>query len=196
MTPVGILLAAGRGSRFDPSGARNKLLELLPCGEPVVARSARHLLAAMPRVVAVVGPHSGDVVHVLRTLGCEVIICDEAGQGMAASLVHAIRHSLPDAQAWIVALGDMPFVRPATIEALGAALSSGADIAAPVFKGRRGNPVGFSQTHLAALLALQGDQGARAILQANPVTQVEVDDPGVVEDIDEQADLSRGRDSR
>lgn len=196
MTPVGILLAAGRGSRFDATGARNKLLERLPSGEPVVASSARHLLATVPRVLAVVGPHSGDVAGVLRALGCEVITCDEAGQGMAASLVHAVRHSLPQAQAWIVALGDMPFVRPATIDALRAALASGAGIAAPVFQGRRGNPVGFGKAHLPALLALEGDQGARAILQANPVTLVEVDDPGVVEDIDEQTDLSRGRDNR
>ncbi|HEV7816123.1 MAG TPA: nucleotidyltransferase family protein, partial [Janthinobacterium sp.] len=42
MATVGILLAAGRGRRFDPSGLQNKLLQPLAQGEPVVAASARN----------------------------------------------------------------------------------------------------------------------------------------------------------
>jgi molybdenum cofactor cytidylyltransferase len=188
MAPVGILLAAGRGSRFDPSGARNKLLARLPDGDPVVAASARNMLAVLPRVIAVVC-EEGEVAQVLRRCGCEVTVCADAGKGMATSLVHAIRHSLPAADAWLVALGDMPCVRPATIRALCDALGAGAGIAAPMSQGRRGNPVAFSKTHLPELLALEGDQGARSILAAHPVTQVEVDDPGIFSDIDTPADL-------
>jgi molybdenum cofactor cytidylyltransferase len=189
VTPVGILLAAGRGKRFDPSGARNKLLARLPGGDPVVVASARTLLAALPRVVAVVA-QEGEVAQALRACGCEVTVCGDAGKGMAASLVHAIRHSLPAAGAWVVALGDMPFVRPTTIRALCAALGAGAGIAAPASHGRRGNPVAFGQAHLPDLLALEGDQGARGILAAHAVTQVEVDDPGIFSDIDTPADLA------
>jgi molybdenum cofactor cytidylyltransferase len=83
------------------------------------------------------------VADALRALGCEVTLCAEADSGMAASLVHAIAHSLPQADAWLVALGDMPYVAPATLRALLDALEEGADIAAPVFEGRRGNPVAF-----------------------------------------------------
>jgi molybdenum cofactor cytidylyltransferase len=193
MTPVGILLAAGRGRRFDPTGARNKLLERLPSGEPVVAASARTLLAVLPHVIAVVPPQGEAVAQALRDLGCEVTFCPNADKGMAASLVHAIRHSLPSTDAWIVALGDMPFVRSSTIGALRDALAGGASIAAPAFNGRRGNPVGFGQAHLRELLALQGDQGARAILQSHPVALVEVDDQGIVADIDTPGDASRPR---
>jgi molybdenum cofactor cytidylyltransferase len=189
MTPVGILLAAGRGRRFDPAGTRNKLLQQLPGGELVVTASARNLLAALPRVVAVVPPDDGGVGDTLRALGCEVTVCPDADTGMAASLVHAIRHSLPQAQGWLVALGDMPYVEPATIRALRDALAAGAGIAAPVLQGRRGNPVAFGAVHLQALLALQGDQGARGILKAHPVTEVVVDDPGIFRDIDTGADL-------
>jgi molybdenum cofactor cytidylyltransferase len=102
--------------------------------------------------------------------------------------VHAIRHSLP-ADAWLVALGDMPFVEPQTIRALCDSLAAGAAIATPLMQGRRGNPVGFGSLHLPALLALQGDQGARGIIKSNPVTEVEVDDPGIFRDIDTDADL-------
>jgi len=186
---VGILLAAGRGRRFDPLGQRNKLLQTLPGGEPVVAASARTLLAVLPRVIAVVPPDDGGVGERLRALGVEVTECLDADSGMAASLVHAIRHSLPDARAWLVALGDMPFVAPRTVQALLDALADGADIAAPVHAGRRGNPVAFGAVHLPALLALEGEYGARTLLRSMPVREVAVDDPGIVRDIDTPADL-------
>jgi molybdenum cofactor cytidylyltransferase len=118
-----------------------------------------------------------------------VTVCLDADTGMAASLVHALRHSLPTASAWLVALGDMPFVRPQTIRALCGALGGGAGIAVPVMDGRRGNPVAFGALHLPALLALQGDQGARGILKSQPVTEVAVDDPGIFRDIDTSDDL-------
>jgi molybdenum cofactor cytidylyltransferase len=191
MDPVGILLAAGRGRRFDPAGARNKLLAQLPRGEPVVVASARNMLAALPRVIAVV-PSAGPVADALGALGCEVTICKDAGKGMGVSLVHALRHSLPGSQAWIVALGDMPFVQPSTIRSLAAALASGVAIAAPALQGRRGNPVAFSAACLPELLALQGDEGARRILTSRPVALVEVLDPGIFHDIDTPADLGSG----
>ena len=194
MDICGILMAAGRGRRFDALGRRNKLLQLLPAGEPVVAASARKLLAAVPRVVAVVAPDDGGVAALLAGLGCEVTVCADADSGMAASLVHAIRVSLHAPAhapgAWLVALGDMPHVAPATLAALRDALAAGAPIAAPVHAGRRGNPAGFGRVHLDALLALEGDQGARRLLQTGPVTEVAVQDPGIFLDIDTPADLS------
>jgi molybdenum cofactor cytidylyltransferase len=189
---VGILLAAGRGRRFDPLGQRNKLLQALPeaGGEPVVAASARKLLAVVDTVIAVVPPDDGGVGALLSAVDCELTVCPDADSGMAASLVHAIRHSLPQAPAaWLVALGDMPHVAPATLRLLTEALAAGAPIAAPVMGGRRGNPVGFGRVHLPALLALEGEQGARSLLQSRPVTGVPVDDPGIFLDIDTPADL-------
>jgi molybdenum cofactor cytidylyltransferase len=192
-TPVvGVLLAAGRGRRFDPLGQRNKLLQVLPeaGGEPVVAISARKLLSVVDTVIAVVPPDDGGVGALLSGLGCEISVCADADSGMAASLVHAIRYSLShDPSAWLVALGDMPRVAPATLRLLADALAAGAPIAAPVMEGRRGNPVGFGRVHLDALLGLQGDQGARRLLQTFPVTELAVQDPGIFKDIDTPADL-------
>ena len=189
MNVVGILLAAGRGRRFDPSGASNKLLETARGGEPVAVASARAMLAVLPKVIAVVPSSDGALARVLRAAGCEVTVCMDAERGMAASLVHGLRHSLPAAQSWIIGLADMPYVDPATISALRGALENGAAIAAPVTQGRRGNPVGFSVAHLAELLALEGDRGARALLRAHFVTELEVHDPGIFHDIDTVADL-------
>ena len=83
----------------------------------------------------------------------------------------------------------MPRVRPQTAHSLKYALEQGAGIAAPVYQGQRGNPVGFSRQYLPQLLALQGDQGARSILRQYPVQQVVVDDAGILQDIDTPADL-------
>ena len=192
MNTVGILLAAGRGRRFDPSGARDKLLQALPSGEAVVVASARRLLAVLPRVIAVVPPADRGVAAALRALGCDVTICPDADTGMGASLAHAVGASLPGAQAWVIALGDMPFVDTATVRAVGDAVASGADIAVPCYQGRRGNPVGFGTVHLPALLALAGDEGAWRIVRAAPVVEVDVDDPGIFRDIDTVADLTSG----
>jgi molybdenum cofactor cytidylyltransferase len=192
MAPVGILLAAGRGRRFDPSGAHNKLLQTLPGGDALVVASARHLLSILPHVIAVVSPQGEAVAQALRALGCEVVACADADSGMGASLAYALRHSVmatPPATSWLVALGDMPYVQPATLQALCDALAAGADIAAPICGGRRGNPVAFGHVHRAALLALEGDQGARKLLERARVTEVAVNDPGVLQDIDLASDL-------
>jgi molybdenum cofactor cytidylyltransferase len=188
MAPTGILLAAGRGRRFDPEGRRNKLLQRLPGGDVVAVASARRLLGCVERVVAVVPPGDGGVADALRALGCDVTACPDADTGMGASLVHAIIHSMP-ADGWIVALGDMPFVQDATLRRLREALEQGAGIAVPVTAGRRGNPVAFGGRHLDVLLALGGDQGARRLLASHPVTEIEVLDPGIFQDIDSPSDL-------
>lgn len=191
--PVGILLAAGRGRRFDPTGHQKKLLQALAgSGELVLAASARVLVSVLPRVVAVVRPGDDDITALLREAGCEVVVCVDADEGMAASLAAALRasmHCALPAQSWIVALGDMPGVAAATIAALAAALVGGAALVAPVYQGRRGNPAGFGAVLLPELLALRGDEGARRLFERHPFTAILSDDAGVLRDVDLPADL-------
>ena len=185
---VGILLAAGRGSRFDPSGRRNKLMQCLASGEEVAAAAAKNLLAALPSVLAVVGPESESLATRLKEVGCEVTVCPNAREGMAASLVHALSQT-KNARGWVIALADMPFIQPSTIGVLVDALDKGAGIAAPLASGRRGNPVAFGHAHLDELLQLRGDEGARRLLNKHPVMEIAVDDPGILRDIDTVDDL-------
>lgn len=185
--PVGILLAAGRGRRFDASGRRNKLLQTLD-GVAVVRKAADNLRVVLPLVVAVVRRGDQACTEILAAAGCPVVHADDEGEGMSASLRCGLA-ATADAAGWIFALGDMPFVAPSTIRALLQALDNGASIAAPVFAGRRGNPIAFSRTHLSALQQLRGDHGARSLLDMHRVTLVEVDDPGILRDIDTETDL-------
>ncbi|HYD82195.1 MAG TPA: nucleotidyltransferase family protein [Paucimonas sp.] len=185
---TGILLAAGKGCRFDASGTQDKLLQRLPDGDMVAVASARRMRAALANVIAVVRPEAQELVGPLRELGCDVLPCAQAGQGMAASLVHALL-AAQDGDGWVIGLADMPFVAPETISALVQTIDGGADIAAPVYQGRRGNPIAFSREHLARLLELEGDRGARDLLETFPVAQVSVNDPGILRDIDTREDL-------
>jgi molybdenum cofactor cytidylyltransferase len=186
---TGILLAAGRGRRFDPTGEKDKLQQILPDGGVVAVAAARNLLASLPSVVAVVRSDNPGLASRLAECGCRVCLCERADEGMAVSLVHALSQA-SDAGGWVIALGDMPFVQPATITALHAALKGGAGIAVPTCNGRRGNPVGFSRIHIDELLRLRGDEGARRLLTSYPVTEVETGDAGILRDIDTAEDLT------
>lgn len=187
---VGLLLAAGRGRRFDPSGERDKLRQTLADGRTVATAAAANLLMAVSRVVAVVRPDALSLARELAELGCEIVTCKNADDGMAASLVTGLAHTA-DAAGWVITLADMPYVKPATIGALVAAIDRGAAIAVPTHHGLRGNPVAFRPIHSLQLLQLEGDQGARSLLKKFDVTEVAVDDPGVHQDIDAPEDLQR-----
>jgi molybdenum cofactor cytidylyltransferase len=185
---TGVLLAAGTGSRFDPEGLRNKLLAPLPGGITVAQEAAHRLLLVVPKVLAVLRPGAEALAHLLNETGCDVIFAADATRGMGASLAAAVA-ATEDAQSWIVALADMPRIAPDSIGAVARAVDEGASLVAPYYRGQRGHPVGFGAEHRAALLALDGDEGARALFGSHRVTRIDVDDPGVLRDVDTPADL-------
>jgi molybdenum cofactor cytidylyltransferase len=85
----------------------------------------------------------------------------------------------------------MPFIEPATIAQVADAIEHPTMLVAPVFRGRRGHPVGFGRTHFEALIRLTGDDGARTILRdhAEHVRRLACEDPGILTDIDTPTDL-------
>lgn len=187
MNIVGLLLAAGSASRFGS----DKLQHPLPHGVAIAVQSARHLRAVVSRVVAVVRPGAQETARALAAEGCEVVVCEQAATGMGASLACAVR-AAGAAGGYLVALGDMPFVRPSTIAAVRDALAAGAPLAAPYWRARRGHPVGFAGGLRAELEALSGDEGAKQVLAAHAaqLVKVPVGDPGAIRDIDRPSDLA------
>ena len=185
MKPTGILLAAGSSTRF--SG--NKLLHPLE-GEPIAVRSARAFIAALPGAIAVARPAS-PLAPLFEATGLTVVECERADEGMGASLAAGVAAS-PDANGWVVALADMPFIQPETHRKVADALAGGADLVAAAYRGERGHPVGIGARFLEQLLALEGDAGARHIVRANPgmLQLIDCDDPGVLRDIDTRDDLT------
>ncbi|MPS47530.1 nucleotidyltransferase family protein [Methylobacillus sp.] len=191
MKITAILLAAGHSRRFTHG---NKLLYPLQGGEATAVVAARRLLAALPDCLAVV--RAPALAQMLADCGLETLSCKPHEQMMADSLAAAVRHVVsrqrpPDAI--VVALADMPFIRPDTIAAVAAQLATGARIAAPAYQGVRGHPVGFSHQLFAQLAALSGDEGARSVLQrhAQDIELVACDDPGILQDFDTWEELQR-----
>ncbi|RQV64732.1 nucleotidyltransferase family protein [Burkholderia cenocepacia] len=186
---TGVLLAGGLGQRFDPSGLHSKLLARLPDGTPVAVAAARRLAAATADVIAVVRPGAEKLAILLNEAGCQVVYAPDALRGMGASLAAGVR-TAPDASGWLVALGDMPWIAASTYETVTRALDAdGASIVAPAHRGVRGHPVGFAAHHFEALATLDGDAGARALFASGPVALLDVDDPGILRDVDTPADL-------
>ena len=187
MKLVGLLLAAGAATRFGS----DKLRHNLPHGVAIAVQAARHLKSELPRVIAVVSPAAQALAAELRSEGCEIVVCENATDGMGASLACAAR-AAGEVNGYVIALADMPFVRRATIAAVRDALAKGAPLAAPYFRAHRGHPVGISQRFTEQLLALKGDEGAKALLAANEreIVKIPVGDPGSVRDIDRPEDLA------
>jgi len=187
----GILLAAGYSKRFGS----NKLLRALPAGAmhagiPIAVAAAHHLLDVLPESLAVVRPRAQQLGGLLRDAGCNTVVCKNASEGMGTSLAAGVR-AAPDADGWVVALADMPFILPDTIRSVTQALRAGAALAAPSFRGERGHPVGFSRRFYAELSTLRGDEGARLLLAQHPesIVLLDVQDRGVLRDIDKPSDL-------
>jgi len=84
---VGLLLAAGSAKRFGS----DKLQHALPHGVSIAVQAARHLKSELGRVIAVTRPGADGLAARLRKEGCEVTVCENAAEGMGASLACAAR---------------------------------------------------------------------------------------------------------
>ncbi len=186
---AGILLAAGSSTRFGGF----KLMHPVD-GVPMVLKTAtimrEALESALGAILVAVRPGS-PCVPTLLAQGFNVIECPRAPEGMGGTLADAVAAAPAGAAGFIIALADMPFIRAGSIAAIVRALEAGATLAAPAYRGGRGHPVGLAAAYRDELLALTGDAGARTIIKrdAARITLVEVDDPGVLRDIDTPADL-------
>jgi molybdenum cofactor cytidylyltransferase len=186
---VAILLAAGSATRFGS----DKLLHPLPHDVPIAIQAARQLKAVFEQdVLVVIRPEAKALSDLFRREGCKVVVCENAAEGMGASLACAVRAAV-DAEGFVVALADMPFIRASTIAAVRDALAAGALLAAPYFRARRGHPVGIAGKLRAELEGLKGDEGARKLLEgkSDKLIKIPVGDPGVIRDIDTPGDLAQ-----
>ncbi len=106
---VGILLAAGSSRRFGS----DKLCRLTPEKQPVAVQACHSLLEATDKLVAVIRPGADELAEMLEKTGASILTCQNAEEGMGTSLAYGISVSL-DADGWIIALADMPWIKPAT----------------------------------------------------------------------------------
>jgi molybdenum cofactor cytidylyltransferase len=169
--PVVLVLASGRGERFIASGGTGSKLHALLGGKTVLQRT----------------------LDAVRASGLPCHVEDAGHEGMGDSIAAAVR-ATADASGWLVLPGDLPLVRPDTLRTVAAGLARHA-VVVPQYQGRRGHPVGFSAECRDALVELSGERGAAHVVRAQAALQrmaaIEVEDAGIVADIDTVDDLAQ-----
>lgn len=180
-----LLLAAGQSQRFG-SDKRNALL---PCGQPLLLRSTERALGSGLPVLVCLRVDDQALAQQLESLGASTLFCPQADLGMGATLAYGIAR-LPDWDSVLIALGDMPNIKPASFCKVATATFPG-QICQPTHNGTCGHPVGFSKDYFAEIARLGGDSGARQLIKkyGDALVNLPVDDPGILSDIDKPADI-------
>jgi len=172
-----VLLAAGKASRMGPSGQHKLLAEF--DDEPLVRRMARSALSAGPgSVVVVTGHRSKEISSALSGLAVEIAHNPDYANGMATSLRAGFAaEGARDADGILVMLADMPGVAASDLQMLMTAFraSGGRAIVRAVSGGKRGNPVILPRPAFAAVMKLEGDVGARHIIETSGLEVIDVD---------------------
>lgn len=187
--PVIVVLAAGRGSRFG--GERHKLMQ--PFGASTVLGSTlRNAIESQLPVVVVTTAALAPLAARQLALRDIVVVSDEqAARGMGHSISCGVGER-SGAPGWLILPGDMPLVRPAALLAVATALEHHPVVYAQC-RGQRGHPVGFAAELYSELVMLKGDDGARRVVLRYPAHGEDIDDEGVLLDIDTATDLAAVR---
>jgi len=182
-----LLLAAGFSRRYGAV----KLGATMQDGDTVIARTLAQIRGTGAPLRIVTRAELRDLLLISGAQPAELLLCQDADQGMGHTLAAGMR-ALPQWDACLVCLGDMPFIRTATYSNLLAALRRNR-ITVPTFGGARGNPVGFGSQWFETLRRCTGDAGARDVIRHNPerIDCLAVDDPAILKDIDTPQDLAR-----
>jgi molybdenum cofactor cytidylyltransferase len=184
-------LAAGSGSRFGGG----KLLASWDAGVLLEGALAAAFAAPVRSVTVVIGADAEAVAAAARDFDPRIVVvhAPDYAEGMGASLRTGIASLPGDAVGAFVFLGDMPRAPHSVLRPMADAVLAGAEAAAPVFNGRRGNPVLLAASLFPQLLALTGDAGARGVLQGlgDRLTLIESPNDGVLFDVDRPEDLGR-----
>jgi molybdenum cofactor cytidylyltransferase len=179
MTTGGIVLAAGAGSRF---GGAKQLARFR--GRSLITHAVRAQVRtpAIDRVVVVLGAHAGRILMEADLLGADPVVCPDWAEGRSASLRAGIE-ALPEADAFVVTLGDQPLVNPAAV----ARIAAEAGTCRAAYHGRPGHPVRLTREDAERARAQRGDRGARDVLGGARL--VECADLSSPDDVDTVEDL-------
>lgn len=178
-----VILAAGMGTRYADG---NKLLSEID-GVPIVRRAVQTFLDVLDDVVVVIGHEASAVRAALDGLDIAIVMNENYDHGQSTSLHRGVvvgRNRGWDAI--VFGLGDMPFIRPESVDLLvHANAATEYTILAAAYERKRGNPTLFDAVHYDALATIEGDSGGRRlIIESDETACVETDDPGVIRDID------------
>ena len=188
-----LILAAGQSRRM---GEINKLLAEID-GKPMVARVVEIVRASKAAPITIVTGHEADRVKAALPGDLAFVQNPDYADGLSTSLKTGIAALPDDIDGVLVCLGDMPGIDTGMINRLIAAFDplEGREICVPTHKGKRGNPVLWGKRFLPEMAGLAGDVGAKHLIgeHADLVVEVEMEEDGVLIDIDTPDALTRYR---
>ncbi|MEO8563486.1 MAG: nucleotidyltransferase family protein [bacterium] len=157
---AGLLLASGASHRFGS----NKLAE--PLGDRAVVRwSADALVHEVDELFVVVPDAAREIRDALAGLAARFVVNEREPTGLASSIRAGVAALPPSAEAVVLTLGDQPLLdRAVTARVIARWCEGGVSAVAACYEDGRGHPVLFGATLFPALDALEGDRGARALL--------------------------------
>ena len=180
----GLILAAGKGSRF---GGYKQLAPL--DGRPLLEHAVRAMIASpVGRVVVVLGAGAEHVIAQVDLHGAEPIVCERWEEGQSASLAFGLG-DLSECDAVVVTLGDLPNLSTNAIRRVIAARGPGVEAVRATYAGEPGHPVLLERELFERLRDVSGDHGARNLLLSVSPREVPCDDLGGGEDVDTPAQL-------
>ena len=180
-----LVMAAGFSRRFGS----DKRLALLKSGQRIISETVNNIASAKLDYRIVIKPSDVDVFSTLFPAE-QLIIVNNSEQGMGHSIAEGLSAIKNDCSSCLICLADMPFILPATYQKIAASMSA-YDAVLPFYQGVKGNPVAINQSLYPQFLQLDGDVGGQYILRSDSINllKLEMDDPGVLQDIDTPSDL-------
>jgi molybdenum cofactor cytidylyltransferase len=183
-----VVLAAGESTRM---GRCKQLLRV--GGKTMIEKVMENLQdSGVDEIVVVLGYMSEEVAEKLPKEGVKAVVNPRYREGQSTSMKAGLGAVDPNVDAVIILLSDQPFIGPNVVDELIAGYQrTRAPIVVPTYKGRRGNPTLLDKALFAEVMGISGDTGARSVVERNgeDVLKVEVDEPGILFDIDTIEDL-------
>ncbi len=186
-----IVLAAGGSSRY---GECKQLVEI--DGSSLVQLAVDKLSALFPndRITVVVGANSEAVAQSASDLPVNVVLNEHWQQGLASSLKAGLNSVEPDCRAVMITLCDQALVTENHLRLLLEQwLASPSEILASAYAGTVGTPAVIPAEFYPQVLALEGDTGAKSILENNTGRVRTLPIPEAEFDLDVPADLEKLR---
>ncbi|MFK8043353.1 NTP transferase domain-containing protein [Congregibacter sp.] len=184
-----LLLAGGSASRFGSDKRR----EIIDEEKMLIEKTISQYTNVDLEVLVCLSARGEDdsLEEYLREKSVECLRCGRANEGMGGTLAQSAA-AIGDVSKLVIALADMPALLPSTVLTLLEHADS-EHIVYPVYEAKRGHPVVFGGRFLPLIKLLSGDRGASKLLEENAArcVAVEVDDPGVLLDVDTPEDLRR-----
>ena len=189
---VGIILSAGESKRMGTPK------QLLPWGKTIILQQVidNALASHLGQVILVLGSRAGEIADKIKlSPKTRIVINNVYQEGMSSSVKCGVMNAPASAEAFMLLLGDQPFISPAIINrVLAEYQKSKYGIVIPVYNGKRGHPVIFAAKYKQELLAI-ADQGAKTVVNNHlrDILEVPLDVPEILTDIDTPQDYQKAK---